>query len=145
MSQFDERSLSPSGSRLSHRKRLGGYLIEAGLITPAQVTVALNDQKMTGMRFGEILAARGWVKQETIEYLMRKVIIPEQKETQPSATRATAPNGATKQSQALIETAPSDRPQHSTQNGLDRRTPPVSKPLPSYSVNDENDGVSWVG
>ncbi|MDX2228972.1 MAG: hypothetical protein NW220_05015 [Leptolyngbyaceae cyanobacterium bins.349] len=59
-------------------KRLGGYLVDAGLLTPAQVDMALNDQKSTGMRLGEILAARGWVKQQTIEYLMQKVILPEQ-------------------------------------------------------------------
>jgi hypothetical protein len=59
-------------------KRIGGYLVEAGLLTPAQVNVVLDDQKVTGLRFGEILAARGWVKQETIEYLMEKVILPEQ-------------------------------------------------------------------
>lgn len=59
-------------------KRIGGYLVDAGLLTPAQVNIALDDQKVNGLRFGEILAARGWVKQQTIEYLMEKVILPEQ-------------------------------------------------------------------
>lgn len=63
-------------------KRIGGYLVEAGLLTPAQVDVALNDQKKTGLRFGEILAARGWVKQETVEYFMEKVVLPERTITQ---------------------------------------------------------------
>ena len=58
-------------------KRIGGYLVEAGLLTPAQVDVVLNDQKQSGLRFGEILAARGWVKQETVDYFMEKVIRPE--------------------------------------------------------------------
>lgn len=58
-------------------KRIGGYLVEAGLLTPAQVDVVLNDQKKSGLRFGEILAARGWVKQETVEYFMEKVVLPE--------------------------------------------------------------------
>ena len=53
---------SSSSLNAQQRKRLGGYLVEAGLLTPAQIDVALNDQKLTGMRFGEILAARGWVK-----------------------------------------------------------------------------------
>jgi hypothetical protein len=58
-------------------KRLGNYLIEAGLLTPDQLEVALADQKITGMRLGEVLAHRGWVKEETIEYLMKKVVLPE--------------------------------------------------------------------
>lgn len=73
---FNPRSQSSSSPR---GKRLGGYLVEAGLLTPAQIDVALNDQKNSGMRFGEVLAARGWVKQQTIEYLMQKVILPEQR------------------------------------------------------------------
>ncbi|MEX0271901.1 hypothetical protein AB3R30_22515 [Leptolyngbyaceae cyanobacterium UHCC 1019] len=63
-------------------KRIGGYLVDAGLLTPAQVNVVLDDQKVNGLRFGEILAARGWVKQQTIEYLMEKVILPEQESLQ---------------------------------------------------------------
>lgn len=57
-------------------KHLGAYLIEADLLTEAQVEVALTDQNATGIRFGEILVARGWIKQKTIEYLMEKVISP---------------------------------------------------------------------
>ncbi len=57
-------------------KRLGSYLVEAGLISQAHVNVALADQQATGMRFGEILVVRGWVKEQTIEYLMEKVILP---------------------------------------------------------------------
>lgn len=62
-------------------KRLGNYLMEAGLLTESQINVALADQEITGMRLGEALARRGWVKEETIEYLMRKVILPERQQT----------------------------------------------------------------
>ena len=58
-------------------KKLGNYLMEAGLLTAAQIEVALADQQITGMRLGEVLVRRGWVKEETIEYLMQKVILPE--------------------------------------------------------------------
>lgn len=64
---------------LVRRKRLGAYLLEAGLINEAQVEVALNDQQATGLKFGEVLSARGWIKQKTVEYLMKKVVIPERK------------------------------------------------------------------
>ncbi len=68
----DRRPVTPIAHPSYSNKRLGGYLVEAGLLTSAQIDVALNDQKLTGMRFGEILAARGWVKQQTIKYLMHR-------------------------------------------------------------------------
>lgn len=58
-------------------KRLGRYLVEAGLLTQAQVEIALSDQAASGMRFGEVLVRLGWMNQQTIEYLMKKVILPE--------------------------------------------------------------------
>jgi hypothetical protein len=58
-------------------KPLGAYLVEAGLLSEAQVAVALTDQSSISMSLGEILVTRGWVKQQTIEYLMQKVILPE--------------------------------------------------------------------
>lgn len=64
-------------------KRLGSYLIDAGLLSPSQVDVALSDQASTGLRFGEIIVERGWVKQQTIDYLHRKVIELEREIGQP--------------------------------------------------------------
>jgi hypothetical protein len=67
-------------SNVSSNKRyklIGEYLIEAGLLTQAQVGVALTDQNTTTMMFGEIIATRGWVKPQTIEYLVKKIIEPE--------------------------------------------------------------------
>ena len=59
------------------QKPLGAYLVEAGLITPTQVDIALNEQKVNRRRLGEILVLRGWVKQQTIEYLMENVVLPQ--------------------------------------------------------------------
>ena len=74
-------SMSVAGfeaSPVSPSRRLGSYLVEAGLITDAQIEVVLNDQTlMDGMRFGEVLAVRGWVKSETIDFIMRRVVEPE--------------------------------------------------------------------
>lgn len=64
----------PPFSRL---KRLGHYLIEADLLSTAQVEVALCDQEATGLRFGEILVKRGWLKEQTIEFLMNNIILPQ--------------------------------------------------------------------
>jgi hypothetical protein len=62
---------------VTESKRLGDYLVEAGLLTDSQIEVALADQLTTGLRFGEVLVRRGWIKEETIEYLMQKIIVPE--------------------------------------------------------------------
>jgi|GEM_PF-566602 len=75
----DKNRVQTTSTTTDQIKQLGEYLIEAGLLTPAQLQVALNDQTMSDMRFGEILAARGWVKQQTIEYLMEKIVLPERK------------------------------------------------------------------
>ncbi|NJM67441.1 MAG: hypothetical protein HC851_18090 [Acaryochloris sp. RU_4_1] len=64
-------------------KRLGSYLIDAGLLTESQVDVALSDQEATGMRFGDILVERGWIKRQTIEYLTRKIISMERELGEP--------------------------------------------------------------
>ena len=112
-----------------HMKRLGGYLVEAGLLTPGQVDVALNDQKLTGMRFGDILVTRGWIKQQTIEYLMQKVIVPERQ--------------ASSQKPKLEQpTSRSRQPQPEASKEL-RREAPITKPLPP--VNHKGEDVSWVG
>ncbi len=73
---------SPDLKLTASRTRLGSYLIEAGLITAAQVSVVLNDQQIeTDMRFGDVLVARGWVKPETIEFIMKRVVEPERRST----------------------------------------------------------------
>ncbi|MCY7321360.1 MAG: hypothetical protein LH660_06055, partial [Phormidesmis sp. CAN_BIN36] len=74
-------------------KCLGYYLIEAGLITQAQVEVALNDQKiMDDMRFGEVLVARGWMKQQTLDYLIRKIVEPEQRAAKALQQKSLSPD-----------------------------------------------------
>lgn len=66
-----------SSATITKIKLIGSYLIEAGLITQAHIDVALADQEATGVRFGELLVIRGWLKEQTIEYLMEKLILPE--------------------------------------------------------------------
>lgn len=55
-------------------KRLGEYLVEAGLLSPGQVEVALYDQARTKMRFGEVVVQRGWVDQRTIDLLLHQQV-----------------------------------------------------------------------
>jgi hypothetical protein len=58
-------------------KPLGAYLVEAGLINRNQLDRALDEQKTTGERLGEIVSSHGWVDRRTIEYLVKKVVMPE--------------------------------------------------------------------
>lgn len=58
-------------------KRIGSYLVDAGLLSLAQVEVVLSDQVSTEMRFGEILVSRGWLNFQTVEFLFHNVILPQ--------------------------------------------------------------------
>ena len=68
---------TPQRQTIHQGKRLGSYLIDAGLLTSAQIEVALADQQLAGIRLGEVLVRRGWIKEGTVEYFMRKVVEPE--------------------------------------------------------------------
>ncbi len=71
-----------------HPKLIGEILLEADLISPAQLKVALADQHSLFMlKLGEILAVRGWLKQETVDFLVEKVINHQQDSSQNSDKR----------------------------------------------------------
>jgi len=55
------------------RRRIGEVLREADLVSPAQIETALQDQRYyDGLALGEILALRGWIKQETADFFAQK-------------------------------------------------------------------------
>ena len=56
------------------QRPLGTYLLEAGLVNQEQLDIALNEQKTTGARLGDILTSKDVVKPQTIEYLVNEVI-----------------------------------------------------------------------
>jgi hypothetical protein len=58
--------------------RLGDYLLEAALVDTEQLQAAIEEQKLAtaSMPLGQIMARKGWIKQQTIEYLMEKVVLP---------------------------------------------------------------------
>jgi chemotaxis methyl-accepting protein methylase len=59
------------------QKFLGPQLMDAGLLTKAQVTVIYTDQEHSGLSFSEVAISRGWVKEETVSYVLRKVRLTE--------------------------------------------------------------------
>ncbi len=54
-------------------RKFGEYLVEAGLVTEADVQAALAEQQLTGMRLGAILAGRGLIGQQTVDFLVEQV------------------------------------------------------------------------
>ena len=83
-------------SKYPGSKRIGAYLVDAGLLSLAQVEVVLSDQELTGMRFGEILVARGWLKSQTIEFLFQNVILPKRTLAKKAANTTNPPQSYSK-------------------------------------------------
>ena len=59
------------------QKPLGNYLIEAGLITEEHIFQALQEQTITQEKIGEILVNKGYINQNTVDYLIEKVVEPD--------------------------------------------------------------------
>lgn len=153
-------------STLASSKKIGSYLVDAGLLTADQINVALNDQQATGMRFGEIIVARGWLKEQTVEWIMAKVVEPERRAlkrqekhqeqvasrwsheqaSHPSSPQVSVASGAkasgASQTKPGIKVASvADKP--TSPKAFVRREAPISKPLPSVGSSDGD--VNWVG
>ena len=59
------------------KKKLGDTLVKKGVITSAQLTQALAEQKRTGERLGRVLVNLGFItEQEMIEFLGAQMEIP---------------------------------------------------------------------
>jgi|SRR5665213_1394963 len=63
-----------SGMRQQFRS-LGGLLMDKGLLTQAQLDVALEDQKRSGEKLGRILVARGWVRDKDILTVLNGMMV----------------------------------------------------------------------
>jgi len=57
---------------LKENAKLGEILIYYKIITPPQLKEALNTQKKTGKRIGEILMEKGWINQDEINWTLGK-------------------------------------------------------------------------
>jgi hypothetical protein len=117
---------------IKSNKPLGAYLIEAGLLSEAQVGVALVDQGVTSMLFGEILVTRGWVKAQTIEYLMQKVVIPERTAEKLSFSDLES---------SLIR----QKPKSTYTPGMTNGSLQESRVANSRGKHPKEDGVNWLG
>ena len=58
-------------------KKLGALLIEAGMITPAQLQETLRQQRLTGGRLGSTLVSQGIISEESLlDFLARQTGVP---------------------------------------------------------------------
>ena len=64
----------PNLAIAQHKQPLGYYLKSAALLDDTQINMILNNQSQTGLRFGEMAVNQGWVKQETIDLLMKYLV-----------------------------------------------------------------------
>lgn len=53
-------------------KPIGEILIEAGLIPIHQLEIALEEQKHTNLKVGQILVLHGWIKQDTVDFFVEQ-------------------------------------------------------------------------
>jgi hypothetical protein len=132
-------------------KKLGSYLVDAGLVTLAQIDVALNDQEfMDDMRIGDILVTRGWIKQQTLDFVIDKVVDPEQQSVTastriPEPSPATIAHARSLDGSRVIEIL---KPQRTYTVG-DVTTPSdpgyVNDRKPLSSVSNDDDDMNWAG
>jgi hypothetical protein len=115
--KLQANSAQPS---LTESKRLGDYLVEAGLLSNSQIEVALADQVSSNLKFGDVLVRRGWIKEETIEYLMQKIILPERAGLHHNA------GAYLDSSRNLLKALFQDRQ-------ADTKAPPIAPPLPTFN------------
>jgi hypothetical protein len=135
----------PNQPFVNTRKPLGAYLVEAGLLTDAQVGVALADQGTTFLPFGEIVVTRGWVKEQTIEYLMQKVILPERSTEHSVEKRTYADLEA-----GLVRQRVPGVPLRGVFNGQKSKVGPSGlkdskSTTPPPQTADDEQGISWIG
>jgi N-acetylglucosaminyldiphosphoundecaprenol N-acetyl-beta-D-mannosaminyltransferase len=52
--------------------------VEAGLLSINHIDIALSEQRKTGVPLGEILINKGWIKQETIDFILKNSILTNQ-------------------------------------------------------------------
>ncbi|MEM9213138.1 MAG: hypothetical protein AAGD25_02230 [Cyanobacteria bacterium P01_F01_bin.150] len=56
----------------TNEPKIGDRLVQAGVINSTQLQVALYDQKAMKLRLGDVLIARGWIDQATLNEVLSK-------------------------------------------------------------------------
>ncbi|MFH1771691.1 MAG: ATPase, T2SS/T4P/T4SS family [Candidatus Omnitrophota bacterium] len=59
-----------NGRRLGPDKKIGDLLIEQGFVTSQQLVEALEEQKVTGEKLGQVFVRKGWVSAEDLSRIL---------------------------------------------------------------------------
>ncbi|BAY61496.1 WecB/TagA/CpsF family glycosyl transferase [Calothrix brevissima NIES-22] len=59
-------------------KKLSDSLVEAGLLSNNDIDIALSEQRKTGVPLSDILINKGWIKQETINFILKNIVLSNQ-------------------------------------------------------------------
>lgn len=113
------------------RRRLGEYLVEARLLTAAQVEDVVTEQKVSNLRFGEVAVLKGYLKQETVRFFI-KYLFPQNikvKEVSPfSRTTQTQAHQRTLNSESTVQQT--EESVAATKRQHQQRKPQRPKPFP---------------
>ncbi|MDJ0687673.1 MAG: hypothetical protein QNJ41_04105 [Xenococcaceae cyanobacterium MO_188.B32] len=92
----------------SNHKLFGYYFLEAGIVTPEQLQEALIAQKNVYpyKKIGEILLIRGWLKQNTLNYFVEKIIQPERERQKKYNLNLYSKNQVSKQNRFTLNLPP---------------------------------------
>ena len=71
-STYSDDNCDYKDSQNSEKMPLGVLLQEADLVSPTEIEIALEDQKKCGLKLGEILAEKGWLKKQTADFFVLK-------------------------------------------------------------------------
>jgi N-acetylglucosaminyldiphosphoundecaprenol N-acetyl-beta-D-mannosaminyltransferase len=63
----------PQLARYRERQPLGHYLKSACLLNDSQIETILAEQQQLDLRFGEVAVLKGWLKPETVEFVMQSI------------------------------------------------------------------------
>jgi len=97
------QALANASAARSPQKRLGEYLVEAGLLTPQHIRQALTEQRQSGLRLGEILVSRGCVGEATVDFIIAHGALEMRSLVQPIYPSPTAPASPKRLGEYLIE------------------------------------------
>ena len=71
-SNYSEENSDYQDSQDNEKMPLGLLLQKADLVSPTEIEIALEDQKECGLKLGEILAQKGWLKKQTADFFVLK-------------------------------------------------------------------------
>jgi hypothetical protein len=55
-------------------RKIGEYLLEAHLLDARQIQAILRDQRMRNLPFGQIAVAKGYLRQETLDFFVQNIL-----------------------------------------------------------------------